>query len=167
MKATVFTVLLFTAVALAQTAPAPKHANDSQGPRQEQLGPEQVLLKADRAFCQATAQHRLEGWMQYMADDAVLFSARPVVGKAAIREFETPAFADPEFQLQWQPAHAEMFPSGDMGYTVGRYELHANNAKGEPVVRRGTYLTVWRKQADGSWKVVADGGSADKPAVSH
>lgn len=153
-------VLLLTAVSFAQTASSPKPADAPQAP-------EQVLLKADRDFAQATAQRRLEGWMEYMAEDAVLFSAKPVVGKSAIRDFQAPAFANPEFQLQWQPTRAEMFPSGDMGYTVGRYELHAKNAKGEPVVRHGSYLTVWKKQADGSWKVVADGGSPDKPAAGQ
>jgi len=128
-----------------------------------QSGPEQALLRADREFAQATAQRRLQGWMEYMAEDAVLFSAKPVVGKAAIREFYAGAFANPEFQLHWQPSRGEMFPSGDMGYTVGRYELRAVNAKGERAVRRGSYLTVWKKQADGSWKVVADGGSPDLP----
>jgi ketosteroid isomerase-like protein len=152
----IFALVLLAGVSFAQTVPPPKPADTPQSP-------EQLLLKADRDFNQAVAQRRLEGWMEYMADNAVLFSAKPVVGKAAIRDFETPAFADPEFQLQWQPTHAEMFPSGDMGYTTGRYELHGKTAKGERVVRHGSYLTVWKKQADGSWKVVADGGAPDKP----
>ncbi len=155
-------LLLLTAASFAQTVSAPKAAAPPS--------PEQVLLKADRDFAQATAQRRLEGWMEYMAEDAVLFSGtgKPVVGKEAIRESRAPAFANRDFQLQWQPTHAEMFASGDMGYTVGRYELHGRSAKGEPVVRHGSYLTVWKKQPDGSWKVVADGGSADPlPPAPH
>ncbi len=100
--------------------------------------------------------------MESMADDAVLFSAKPVlVGKDAIRAFYQAVFSNPEFLLSWQPTRAEMFPSGDTGYTTGRYELHTKDVKGGLVVRRGSYLTVWRKQQDGSWKVLADGGAPD------
>jgi len=48
-----------------------------------------------------------------------------------------------------------------MGYTVGRYQGVFRNAKGENVRQSGTYLTVWRKDKHGSWKVAADGGEAD------
>ncbi|HSB14366.1 MAG TPA: hypothetical protein VLE22_07895 [Bryobacteraceae bacterium] len=57
------------------------------------------------------------------------------------RSYE-PNFADPEFSLSWQPTRAEMFPAGDTGYTVGRFELHGRDAKSNKVVRHGTYLTV-------------------------
>jgi ketosteroid isomerase-like protein len=125
--------------------------------------PEDVLLKADRDFNQATAERRLEGWMSYFASSAVLFGVEPpVVGQEAIRKFYEHIFANPDFQLSWEPARGEMFASGDTGYTTGRYEMRAKNAKGEAVVRHGHYLTVWKKQTDGSWKVVADGGAPDK-----
>lgn len=124
--------------------------------------PEAALLRADRDFQKATAERRLEGWMDYMADDAVLFTGKPVVGKAAIREFYQGAFSNPDFALTWEPTRGEMFASDDMGYTSGRYEMHGKNAKGEAVVRKGTYFTVWKKQADGIWKVIADGGAPDK-----
>ena len=55
-----------------------------------------------------------------------------------------------------------MFKSGDLGYTVGRFESTRKNDKGETIVTRGTYITIWEKQPDGSWKVVGDTGSADK-----
>ena len=124
--------------------------------------PEQALMKADRDFQQATAAHRLDGWMSYMADNAVLFNLSPAVsGKAAIADFYRASFANPDFQLTWSPSRAEMFPSGDMGYTSGRYELRVKDAKGNPVMRKGSYVTVWKKQADGNWKVMADGGAPD------
>ena len=149
MKRVAFLLLLAT-LAAAQTTPKPQPKD------------EQPLLAADRAFNADTAKRRLDGWMAAFADDAVLFAAKPpIVGKDGIRASYQPNFADPDFSLSWQPTRAEMFPSGDMGYTIGRYELHAKDAKGNKFVRHGSYLTVWRKQSDGSWKVIADGGSAD------
>lgn len=124
--------------------------------------PEGVLLKADRDFQKATAEHRLDGWMSYMADNAVLFNINPaVVGKKAIADFYRPSFESPDFQLTWSPSRGEMFPSGDMGYTSGRYEMRLKSPQGSLIVRKGTYLTVWKKQGDGSWKVIADGGAPD------
>jgi len=52
--------------------------------------------------------------------------------------------------------------SGDLGYAVGTWQLTGKSRKGEPVSLTGKYMTVWKKQADGSWKVVADMGNADQ-----
>lgn len=153
-------VLAFASICVAQAAPtkpgAPTNLNAAT------TGDEQPLMVADRAWNRTTAEKRLEGWMEYMADDIMLFSGKPVVGKAAVREIFVPAFADATFELKWEPHHAEMFPSGNMGYTSGRYEMHGKDPSGKAVVNHGSYLTVWRKQADGSWKVVADGGAPDR-----
>lgn len=155
MKRVLLALFALSLFATAQTSPHPK----AKAPAK--LSGQQLLLQADRAFARDTAAKRLEGWMEYMAEDAILFSDKPVVGKDAIRAFYQNAFANPDFVLTWQSTHAEMFPSGDTGYTTGRYELQAKDEKGSKVVRHGSYLTVWKKQADGSWKVIADGGAPD------
>ena len=157
MKRVLIAVLALTVFATAQIPSKPQPKANAP----TKLSGQQLLLKADRAFARDTAVKRLEGWMAYMAEDAVLFSDKPVVGTDAIRAFYLPAFADQTFILSWQPTRAEMFRSGDTGYTTGRYELHAKDGKGNQVVRHGSYLTVWKKQSDGSWKVIADGGAPD------
>ena len=43
-----------------------------------------------------------------------------------------------------------MGPSGDMGYTWGHYEGHSKDANGNPVMTSGRYITMWRKEPDGS-----------------
>ena len=122
----------------------------------------QPVLDADRAFNQATQQNRLDGWMSFMADNVVLFGQNPpVVGKDAVRKFYEPQFSSPDFSLNWEPRSGEMQPSGRVGHTTGHWTMRMKNAKGEPVEFHGTYLTVWGKQKDGSWKVIADGGSPD------
>ena len=122
---------------------------------------EEALLHADREFAKQTAAHRLDGWMAVFTNKSVLFSENPVMGADAIRAAYQKLFNDPDFRLDWEPTKAEIFPSGNMGYTVGRYMGVFKNAKGENVRQSGTYLTVWRKEKDGSWKVAADGGEAD------
>ncbi len=119
-----------------------------------------VLLKADRDFAQAVATKGVEGWMAFMADNAVILRRQPFVGKEAIRAAMQKAFSDASVTLTWTPTRGQVFKSGDLGYTVGRYQLVHRTDRGENVTR-GTYLTVWQKQTDGSWKVIWDGGSPD------
>ena len=119
-------------------------------------------MEADRAFDKATQENRLEGWMSFMADNVVLFAVNPpIVGKEAVRKFYEPVFANASTTLTWEPKTGEVQPSGKVGYTSGRWTMHGKNPKGEAVERHGSYLTVWEKQKDGSWKVIADGGSPD------
>ena len=120
------------------------------------------VLDADRAFNQATQRDRLDGWMSAMAPNVVLFGITPpVVGKDAVRKFYESPFSNPDFSLTWEPATGEIQPSGVVGYTSGRWTMRTKNTKGVPIERHGSYLTVWSKQTDGTWKVIADGGSPD------
>src|SRR5260370_16548775 len=73
--------------------------------------PEAVLMQADRDFARVTAEKRLEGWMQYMADDTALLRTPAVVGMEAIRAANAKSFADPPFKLDWEPPHPQLFPS--------------------------------------------------------
>jgi ketosteroid isomerase-like protein len=124
------------------------------------------VIDADRAFNQATQHERLDGWMSAMADNVVLFGVTPpVLGKDAVRKFYESQFSNPDFSLTWEPVNGEIQPSGQVGYTSGRWTMRLKNAKGVAIERHGSYLTVWGKQKDGTWKVIADGGSPD-PSTS-
>jgi ketosteroid isomerase-like protein len=61
-------------------------------------------------------------------------------------------------RLTWKPGR-EVLVGGDVGYTVGTWERQPPPGSGQTNLTRGNYLTVWRKQDDGSWKVVFDTGS--------
>lgn len=87
-----------------------------------------------------------------------------VSGKAEVRKALSGLMSAPGFQLTWTATRAEVSRAGDLGYTVGNYTLTTSNAAGNPASERGKYLTVWKKQGDGSWKVFDDSGSPDAPA---
>ena len=100
--------------------------------------------------------------MSFIAENVVLFGQNPpVVGKDAVRKFYEPQFSNASFSLTWDPTRGGIQPSGTVGYTTGRWTMKITGRDAKPVERHGTYLTVWGKQADGSWKVIADGGSPD------
>jgi ketosteroid isomerase-like protein len=123
-----------------------------------------ALMDADRAFNRATAERRTDGWMEFFAEDASMIrSAGTITGRAAIREDMTKAFADTSFTLTWEPLQSDVGASGDLGYTNGKFEARFRDAHGNPAVRTGRYLTIWKKQTDGSWKVVRDIGVQDLP----
>ena len=120
-----------------------------------------ILMQADRAFAKATAERGVDGWMEFMAPNAVDLSGEVRVGPEQIRAGMTQQFKLPGIKMTWAPTKAEFLGSGDVGFTVGRYEVSFTGDDGKPAGRRGTYLTTWRKQKDGSWKVASDIGSPD------
>lgn len=76
-----------------------------------------------------------------------------------------PVFETEGSSLTWEPLQAEVSDAFDLGYTHGTFESRFPGPNGELSVTTGKYLTVWRKQPDGSWKVAADIGNDDPPAA--
>jgi ketosteroid isomerase-like protein len=119
---------------------------------------EAAMLKADRDFNQAMADHDLNRFVSFVATDAVFDSAEGR-GKDAVAKAWAPFFATDGPTISWSPTKAEALVAGDVGYTIGTWERHSKDAAGKAVVRRGQYLTVWRKQMNGSWAATFDTGS--------
>lgn len=120
-----------------------------------------ALLDADRAFALATAERGAEGWVSWFAEDgAMLVPGREIRGHEEIRAAMEPAFAEPGYALEWSPERGEIAASGDLGYTVGRYR-RTRLVEGDTTRSTGAYVTVWRRQPDGSWRVALDLGVPD------
>jgi len=120
---------------------------------------EAELVEADRDFAKAVERTGLGGWMGAFAPGGRMIArGESHIGREAIRRRMLPAFADSTFSLTWDPVYAEIAASGDLGYTVGRYTLSIGSGDSAST-EEGTYLTVWRRQPDGSWKVQADIGN--------
>jgi ketosteroid isomerase-like protein len=124
-----------------------------------------AIRKADIAFSKATVERRLDGFRDFIAADvAAIRPNLPIVrGKKAFVENWAHNLEDPARTLAWQPLLVEVSKSGDLGYSIGSYELKKTDASGTQVIGTGKYMTVWRKQKDGSWKVVFDTGVQDQP----
>ncbi len=54
---------------------------------------------------------------------------------------------------------AEVSASGDLGYTFGGFAFKIKTKAGVDTTYYGDYITIWRKQPDGKWKFVFDGGT--------
>lgn len=103
----------------------------------------------------------------YSSVDAVaLFpNSPPVTGRDDIQGAWTSLMADPNFALSFGSTKAEASKGSDLVYTVGTYSLTRSDPKDkQPVTDKGKYMTVFKKQADGTWKAVADMINSDLPA---
>lgn len=135
-------------------------------PRVDVEAERRALMDADRAFADATATRGVDGWTAFFTDDGVMLPAgAPLTeGKPAIRARMARSLTYPGFSLLWQPLRAEVSRSGDLGYTIGRFEASTTSKTGErTVLQRGKYVSIWRKQKDGSWKVAVDIGNPGDP----
>jgi len=120
-----------------------------------------TLRQLEADFMKAAAERGAEGYMSYYADDAVEVpnGADAIHGKANIAK--TMAFLnDKNNQLTWTPVDAGISISGDLGWTSGSYEFRSKGKDGKVKIEQGKYTSIWKKQPDGTWKVVLDMGNA-------
>jgi ketosteroid isomerase-like protein len=122
-----------------------------------------ILFDLEAKFAKATAEGGGKAFAAWFAEDGVSLAngEAPVHGREAIAKQAT--WSPKNYQLLWTPTDAVMSPTGDMGYTWGHYEGHSRDPDGNSKVISGRYLTIWRKEPDGSWKVTLD-ASNDEPA---
>jgi ketosteroid isomerase-like protein len=116
--------------------------------------------RADSAFAAAGERDGLTAaFSGYVAPTGVLFAGGElVVGPDQVREFYRAQA--PGSTLNWQPVFADGSESGELAVTVGESIFTGRGPTGAVVQRFGKYLTVWKRQPDGSWKFLVDGGSA-------
>ena len=115
----------------------------------------QEMVDTDKAFSAASGKGGMKkAFLEYIADDAVLLRPgfMPIIEGDVIKFLN--AQEDSSFTLTWEPKGADIASSGDMGFTYGVYKVATADT-----TLMGTYLNVWRKQADGKWKFVIDTGN--------
>ena len=124
----------------------------------------EMLKRLEADFMQAAAEKGSLGYMSYYAEDSVeVPNGAPLIqGKAEIAK-GMGFLDDKNNRLIWTPVGADISVSGDLGYTYGNYEFRAIK-EGKPVTEYGKYTSIWKRQKDGSWKVVLDmGNSSPEP----
>jgi ketosteroid isomerase-like protein len=127
------------------------------------------LRATDRALQQAIAAKDLERTVSfYAADASVLPVAEPIVtGADAIRKEWAHIFAIPGFKSTSTLTKSDVASGEQLAYTQGSYETELETKDGKIATERGKFVSVWKKQADGSWKIVADIYNTDAPPPVH
>ena len=123
---------------------------------------EQALRDADAEWSRVAAAKDLDKTVSFYADDAMVLPPNQsmVTSKTGIRNLWK-GFLDSLTDINWKTTRVEMAKSGDMGYLIGAYAMTMKDGAKDT----GKYCEVWKKQADGKWKVAADMFSSDLPAA--
>ena len=129
---------------------------------------ERAIRAADAAALKAAQSKDVDGTLANYAEDAAWLppNAEMVTGKRSIRAGWAQFIDNPGFNVDWQVDKVEVARSGDLAYVLDSYQLALVNAQGKTTDDHGKDLAVWKKQADGSWKITAESFSSDMPAVS-
>ena len=102
--------------------------------------------------------------MSFYVDDPVLIvlGAPAVVGKDALRKTFQGFLAVQALKLETSGLIIDVARSGDLAFERGSYSNTITDAKGKTTTETGKLALVWKKAADGSWKIAADTNASDK-----
>ena len=141
----------FAPLALAVLIAAPLDA----AARPAQVG---EVVEAERAFARAAQTDGAHAaFVRYSAPDGIVFQPGPVPVKQALA-----AHPLPPVPLKWWPVYAGIAASGDLGFTTGPFVVGSAERQGH-----GWYFTIWRRQADGSWRWLLDHGPPTREAAPY
>ncbi len=141
------------------------HIDGARGPRVVTMqrvddAPATALVEADSAFADDSAARGGAAWAARFESEG----ANWPIGGARVRgpqaiQIHIDSLVARGLSLAWTPTASGLSAPGDAGFTAGTYQVLRTDT-GE-VVGTGVYVTVWRRQADGTWKIAFDTGLAD------
>jgi len=148
MRKAVFVLLLLSAL-------APAALTQKEVDRDAAL---RSLVEAERAFASLSEARGIkESFVANLADDGILFRPGPVAGKKWMEEHPAPSGV-----LSWRPDFSDVASSGELGYTAGPWEFREKSLADKPVAH-GQFVTIWKRQPGGAWKVAVDLGISHPP----
>lgn len=124
-----------------------------------------ALMKTDKAFSDMSmAKGMKAAFIEFIDSNGVLLRSGhlPIIGAAAI-DFLLEQ-DDSSYSMSWQPKSAFVSQSADLGYTYGIYAVQPTSID---TIMYGTYVSIWKKQADGRWKFVLDSGNEGIDTVTE
>ena len=137
-------------------------AGEKPSPMIDMQGPRRSVFRSDSLFGEkASALGPAAAMREFMSEDGVLLATTQlVVGpRAASEYFESRR----SFSISWIPRDAGVAGSGDLGFTIGDAVSTSLSATGAAAQRFTKYLTVWRRDAEGHWRVAVTGAN-DRPS---
>lgn len=134
---------LSVALALVLSAGSPASAQDVAA----------AVRAREVAFAATMARRDFSAFLTFVSPEAVFFNGnQPIRGREAIGEAWTPFFEGPNAPFSWAPDVVEVLESGSLALTSGP----VRDPSGAEV---GRFNSVWRRDADGEWRVIFDKGS--------
>jgi len=128
----------------------------TQGPDKASMEKwKQEVVEAEQNFAKMAGEVGMhDAFVAFAAEDAVIMrNDELVTGKKNIDMFYEKRTSK---GLTWAPDFVDVAASGDLGYTYGHYTFSFVDSTGTTISNTGIFHTVWKRQADGSWKFVWD-----------
>ena len=124
---------------------------------------EAAIRALDTQFVKDAAAKDADKIAALYTDDAVIFATGvpAVVGKDNIRKAIEQMLAGPSRQFVFSNVTVDVARSGDLAEDRGSGQVTILDKDGKPVTETSEYVLVWKKQADGSWKIAADTSARD------
>ncbi len=122
-----------------------------------------VIVSAERAFAASVRSLGVrDGFLAWLAPASVVFKPGPVMGVAHHEKLP----AGWHGLLAWEPVRAALSADGKLGWSTGPWSWKRDSTQ-KNVDAHGEYVSVWRRQSDGNWKVVLDGGIGHGPPTAE
>jgi len=132
-----------------------------QGPAGLSEADRTAIRQGDENYGNLLNARDFKGLAALYAEDAIVLPSNQaaVQGRAAIQAAleAFPPISNSQFQV------LEIEGLGDLAYSRGTYSMTVTPAGAAPIEDRGKYIEIWRKQADGSWKILRDIWNSDLP----
>jgi ketosteroid isomerase-like protein len=107
---------------------------------------------AETAFAASMAARDIGAFGKYVSDEALFYGRVGVTrGKEAVIESWKGFFEGPKAPFSWAPESVEVLDSGTLALSTGA----VRDPEGRQI---GTFNSIWRREADGKWRVIFDKG---------
>jgi ketosteroid isomerase-like protein len=115
------------------------------------------VMQAEKEFNDVAEEEGIaKAFAAFAAENAVIQRRGELIkGQAAISSWYENN-SNPDATLSWEPDFIDVSQSGDLAYTYGKFEFSYPDSTGTKITSSGTFHSVWKRQADGSWKFVWD-----------
>lgn len=144
-------IKLMFIVAILHACNLPQPTNNSEKWKSE-------IANTEKQFMEMAAKEGLaKAFTFYAADSAVINRGNSIIkGKAAISKIYNKPSVQTNIKLIWEPDFIDVSAAGDLAYTYGQYTYSYTDTTGTEHSTTGYFHTVWKRQANGSWKYVYD-----------
>ncbi len=136
-----------------------------QDPRQDLETAIAALRDAADAYHDAASAKDRDAVVAFYADDAVMIppNAEQVEGIVGVRNYRFGFIENPSVQTQFETIRVDVSSGGDFGWTLAIVEVTFAGPDGQPAGDRIRDFHVWKRQTDGSWKLVVDMWNSESP----
>ena len=125
------------------------------------------VICAETNFSRAAERRDLDAFLEFVDQDA-RFLFRPVArGREEVGEAWARTFAPDGPEMRWRPREVEVTADGNLAFSRGPYRSRRTGDDGEVIETWGHYISTWRMNNEGEWKVLFDTGGDDETVTAN